>query len=47
MEKKERKSVGSPLTISSKNKNKNRRWIYFLKEIIKVELFPKAPLSLL
>jgi hypothetical protein len=49
MEKKERKSVCSPPpTISSKKKKKlNRRWNFFLKEIIKVVLLPNAPLSLL
>jgi hypothetical protein len=47
MEKKERKSVGSPPTISSKKKKLNRRWNFFKKEMIKVVIFPKAPLSLL
>jgi len=48
MEKKGKKKCGfSPHHLLKKLKKLNRRWIFFFKEIIKVELFPNTPLSLL
>ncbi len=47
MEKKGKKKCGFSPHYLLKKKKLNRRWIFFKKEIIKVALFPKAPLSLL